>query len=93
MTHTFWNGTHADAILGTAVVADAPEFPQYWAKTEGIIGERIAVVRVDYCKHVTYLDNRTGQGWAKVTEGHGSPRYPHSDLDIEPNSFVMDGLS
>ncbi|MFF2026588.1 MULTISPECIES: hypothetical protein [Bacteria] len=93
MTETFWNGERAPAVRGTAVVADAPEFPQYWARTEGIVGQRIAVVLVSYGDWEYILDNRRGQAWDKVTRGNGSPRYGHADVAIEPNSFVMDGLS
>lgn len=90
---TFWNGERVVAVRGTAVVADAPEFPQYWARTEGIVGQRIAVVRVVYAPFVYVLDNRQGQAWEKVTRHKGSPRYGHADVRIEPNSFLMEGLS
>ncbi len=88
----YWNGLPTVAQRGTAVVAPAPEFPQYWAAREGIIGERIPVVRVvldgvNYGGGVTYLDDRDGSGWAKVTRGHGSPRYGHRDVGIEDGSF------
>ena len=92
MTTTFWNGEAASAIRGTAVVALTPNMPLHWAHAEGIVGQRIDVVRVDYCQHVTYLDNRTGKGWLKVTKGYGSPRYGHAEVRIEPDSFVMGGL-
>lgn len=87
----FWNGLPTEVEKGTAVVADAPEFPLYWAKTEGIIGERIAVVRVvldgvNYGGGTAYLDDRDGAGSAKVAGG-GSPRAGHSDVVIEPESF------
>lgn len=73
------------------MVADSPEFPQYWAR--GLVGQRIAVVEVElggvnYGGGVFYLDDRDGSGWAKVTEGHGSPRYSHANLSIEDDSFV-----
>lgn len=88
----YWNGLPTEVERGTAVVADAPEFPRYWARTEGIVGERIAVVRVvldgvNYGGGTTYLDNREGQGWAKVSTG-GSPRMGHADVAIEDDSFV-----
>jgi hypothetical protein len=89
---TFWNGLPTEAVRGTAVVADAPEFPQYWARREGIIGKRIDVVRVvldgvNYGGGIDYLDNRDGSGWLKVTEGHGSPAYGSAHVGIEPDSF------
>lgn len=92
LEETFWNGLPTPAARGTAVVAAAPEFPQYWAKAEGIVGERIPVVRVvldgvNYGGGVTYLDDRTGSGWAKVTNGRGSPRYGHADVAVVAGSF------
>jgi hypothetical protein len=92
---TFWNGLPTRATRGTAVVADAPEFPAYWAKTEGIIGQRIPVVEVDlngvnYGGGIDYLDNRDGSGWRKVTTGHGGPAYGHKNVAIEPGSFTPD---
>ena len=92
-SETFWNGLPTPARRGTAVVAAAPEFPQYWAKVEGIIGQRIPVVEVvldgvNYGGGIDYLDNRDEQGWRKVTNGHGSPQYGHKNVGIEPGSFI-----
>lgn len=89
---TYWNGLPAPAERGTAVVADRGDFPQYWARHEKIVGQRIDVVRVfldgvNYGGGVEYLDNRDGSGWLKVTEGHGSPTYGHRNVTIEPDSF------
>jgi hypothetical protein len=91
---TFWNGLPTPARRGTAVVADAPEFPGYWAR--GLIGERIQVVEVildevAYGGGIDYLDDRNGSGWLKVTDGRGGPRYGHSSLDIVPGSFEEAG--
>jgi hypothetical protein len=90
--NAYWNGLPTTAARGTAVVADAPEFPQYWARTEGIVGQRIPVVRVvldgvNYGGGIDYLDDRDGSGWRKVTEGHGGPRWPHRGVAIEDGSF------
>ena len=92
LDQAYWNGLPTTATRGTAVVADAPEFPQYWARTEGIVGQRIRVVMVNldgvnYGGGTTYLDDRDGSGWAKVTRGHGSPRYGHSNVSIEDDTF------
>ena len=89
---TYWNGLPTPATRGTAIVAASPEFPAYWAKDEGIIGQRIAVVRVildgvNYGGGITHLDDRDGDGWAKVTTGHGSSRVGHADVAIVADSF------
>ena len=93
MSETFWNGIPITAMRGTAQVADAPEFPQYWARP--LVGQRIPVVLVDlnganYGGGISYLDNRNEEGWIKITEGKGSPAWPHGDLAIEPGSFISD---
>lgn len=93
---TFWNGMLFPAFRGTAIIADAPEFPQYWAKAEGLLGERIAVVKVvlgegNLQEQTWYMDNRDGSAWFKVTEGHGSPRWGHKNVAIVPNSFEEEG--
>lgn len=89
-TEIYWNGLATTGERGTAVVADAPEFPLYWARP--LIGQRIPVVLVvldgvAFGGGVAYLDDRDGTGWRKVTEGRGGPRYPHSDVAIESDSF------
>lgn len=89
---TYWNGLPTQAERGTAIVADAPEFPSYWARTEGIVGQRVPIVRVvlDGVNHgggVTYLDDRNGSGWAKVTNGRGAPRYSSRFVAIVADSF------
>jgi len=89
MSETRWNGIPVEAKRGTAIVAEAPEFPLYWARA--IVGRRIAVVEVNldganYGGGIDYLDDREGQGWAKVTGG-GSPRAGHASVTIEPGSF------
>ena len=87
---TFWNGLPTPARRGSAIVADHPEAPLYWART--LVGQRIAVVEVvldgvNYGGGIEYLDDREGQGWAKVTGG-GSPRVGHSSVTVESGSFV-----
>lgn len=87
----YWNGLPTTARKGTAVVADSPQFPLYWAKTKGIIGQRIAVIEVDlngvnYGGGICYLDDRQGEGSAKVF-GSGSPRAGHANVEIVPGSF------
>lgn len=36
---TWWNGERCSARTVTVTVADDPQFPQYWAKGEGLIGQ------------------------------------------------------
>lgn len=87
-TPTFWNGLPTIAVRGTAVVDDDPAFPKYWAREDGdLIGHRIQVVCMNIDGVTTYLDNRAGYGWTKVTRGHGSPRFGHRSVSIVPDSF------
>lgn len=40
---------------------------------------------------MTVRSREAGQGWAKVTEGRGSPQWAHSDAKIVPGSVVARG--
>lgn len=89
----YWNGLETTAREGTAIAEDAPEFPLYWARVEGLVGQRIAVIEVnlDGGNHgggLSYLDDREGQGSAKV-HGGGSPRAGHADVFIVEGSFEV----
>ena len=88
----YWNGLETTAIRGTAIVAEAPEFPNYWAQE--LVGVRIDVVEiildgVNAGGGIAHLDNRDGTAWLKVTEGGGSPQLPHRNVNIVPGSFAM----
>lgn len=89
---TFWNGLPTSAKRGTAVVADAPEFPAYWARD--LVGQRVAVVRVvldgvNYGGGTAWLYDEDGSGWLKVTKGLGSSRVGHRDLAIVDGSYEV----
>lgn len=82
---TYWNGEPTPARKVWLTVPDSDKFPLYWARTEGLIGHRIEAVEVSYFDEPMYLDDRTGSAWAKVTEGHGSPRWGHRSIaEITP---------
>lgn len=86
---TYWNGIPTEATRGTAIVSGNPDIPKYWARIEGILGQRISVVCVEVrgSVGVIYLDNRDGSGWTKVTQGHGSPGWGHKNVTIVAGSF------
>jgi hypothetical protein len=85
---TRWNGEPCEAERGTAVVSDDGRFPDYWARRDGLVGERVALVRVVYGGSTSYLLDDEGQGWAKVTTGGGSPRVGHKNVTIEEGSWT-----
>ena len=87
MTKVFWNGEQVTAVRGTVIVADAPGKPMYWATIEGIIGQRISVVRVSRNTWMFTLDDRGDSGWRKITEGRGMPLWGHRTIHCEPDSF------
>lgn len=85
---TYWNGlpTPARKVVGTVADWDADKDPPlaWW---RDIAGQRIEAVEVvldgvNYGGGIAYLDNRDGSGWRKVTEGHGSPRWPHRNVRL-----------
>lgn len=80
-----WNGATVTAKRGTAIVADDSRFPRYWAMN--LVGQRIAVVKVDAPHGVMYLDDRLGEGWAKMMNG-GTARFGHAEVEIAPGSFT-----
>jgi len=88
-TGTFWNGEATPARRVSLVVADGPH-PLGWYKRH--VGEHRAAVEVtiwytdDKPATVFYIDDADGSGWAKVTEGRGSPRVGHRSLYAVPGT-------
>ncbi len=80
---TFWNGNPTPCRKVRVVVGDSGRFPRYWARVAGLVGTVQPAVEVRYFDKPFYIDDRNGSGWYKVTKGHGSPSYPHSDFEIE----------
>lgn len=84
---TYWNGEQVTADRIRVIVADTTKFPNYWARE--LVGTERAAVRVVYGDSVFYLDNENGDGWRKVTEGFGTPGWPHKELAIQ--RVILDG--
>lgn len=83
----YWNGEPCEARRVVVTVADDERFPLYWARE--FVGQRRRAVEVRYGEHVFYLDDEEpARGWDKVTLGHGSPRFGHRELTIEPGSVA-----
>lgn len=74
---TWWNGEPAQACRVRVVVGPAP-VRTWWCAD--LVGQERAAVEVLYGSERFYLDDEDGTGWAKVTEGHGSPSWPHRGL-------------
>lgn len=77
MTRTYWNGEQADAERCVVRVGHALS-PSWWCAN--LEGQERDAVRVTYDGATFYLDDTDGKGWAKVTTGHGSPRFGHLSL-------------
>lgn len=78
---TYWNGERITCRRVIVIVADAPEFPGYWARD--LVGQERHAVEVVYGGHTFYIDNENGSGWAKVRFAGGGPQVGHSGLQIE----------
>lgn len=82
---TYWNGEILDPpalkIYGTVV--DDESFPDLWYRGEGLIGKRIKAVAVLYGGNEFHLYDEDGSGWAKVTEGRGSPRVGSKGVSLK----------
>ncbi|RKX65384.1 MAG: hypothetical protein DRP42_04860 [Tenericutes bacterium] len=77
MEATYWNGEPTEATR-VVVTVGKPMAPTWWcADLEGHARRAVEVV---YGGETFFLDDEDGSGWAKVTEGHGSPNWPHSSL-------------
>lgn len=81
---TYWNGEVLDppALKVWGTVVDQPDFPDLWYRKEDLIGTRVKAVAVLYNGASFYLYDQDGQGWHKVTEGHGSPRWGHLGIGL-----------
>ena len=77
---TEWNWEPAFAQRVLVVVDDAPQFPNYWAKS--FVGKQRFAVEVMYNGQIFYIDDEDGSGWYKVTNG-GNPRISHKSLEIK----------
>lgn len=76
---TYWNGLPAKARKVRVVVGPSPR-PTWWCA--GLAGTEREAVEVHGDGEVFYLDNEDGSGWAKVTQGRGSPIWGHSELPV-----------
>lgn len=95
MSKVYVNDTIMCAVKGKAVVANDGRFSMRWTREEGLVGKQIPVVMivlegVHRDKGLSYLDNRNGSAWSKVTQARGNARWQHREVAIEPNSFIRD---
>lgn len=77
MAATFWNGEPCTARRVTVVVGP-PLRPTWWCAD--LQGQCRAAVEVTYGGRTFFLDDEDGDGWFKVTAGHGSPNVAHRSL-------------
>lgn len=86
---TFWNGEKATCRpVHVRVLAGGHPNPWYAPH----VGEVLSAVEVrrlvrhelygGQSVHTFYIDNDGGQGWQKVTSGHGSPAYGHRSFGL-----------
>lgn len=79
MIATHWNGEPVRARRCLVVVGPAPN-ANWWCV--GMEGTERQAVEVIYGQQRFFLDNEDGKGWAKVTEGQGSPRTYHKSVPV-----------
>lgn len=77
---TYWNFEPCEARIVRIVVGNSGRFEKPWF--EPYLGTIREAVEVKYYRQTFYIDNEFGVGWRKVTEGRGSPNYPHSSIDV-----------
>lgn len=75
----FWNGEHTATftacIIKPHIVEDKP---MYWCNV--FAGTERQVIEITYAGQTWVIDNETGEGYIKVTEGMGSPSYGHKSF-------------
>lgn len=74
---TYWNGMPT-AARRVRVRVGTSMLPTWWCAE--LKGTERRAVEVTYGSDRFLLDDETGQGWAKVTLGRGSPEYGHRSL-------------
>lgn len=79
---TFWNGEPCVAERCEVIVGKSLR-PTWWCA--GLEGTRRKAVEIIYGGDKFYIDDESGHGWYKVTEGRGSPRVASASL---PDSSV-----
>ena len=77
--NTYWNGEPAPAREVRVIVGEVP-IKTWWC--HGLTGQERDAVEVNCEGQTFYLDNENGEGWAKVTIGHGSPNWGHRSLPV-----------
>lgn len=93
MEKIWWNGEACSGRRLRVIVPDwhaSTDAPLAWWKD--LAGTERPAVLVEYGDQRHLLDDEDGIGWAKVTEGKGSPRRSHSDLPLR-SIEVVDGSS
>lgn len=74
---TFWNGEPTPARRVMVNVGESDVSTWWCASLAHTIRK---AVEVTYGGCVFFLDDEQGDGWRKVTEGHGSPNVSHWSL-------------
>lgn len=76
---TYWNGQPAECRKVRVIIGEPPR-PTWWCAE--MVGQEREAVEVKQGGDKFYIDNEDGSGWLKVTEGLGSPGYPHRSLKV-----------
>jgi hypothetical protein len=95
---TFWNGVPCEARRVRVRVGDSGRFRAPWfAPHVGELRDAVEILhpsRAHRARLLTgvhpgafYIDDEDGSGWAKVTDGRGSPHAGHRGLDA---AFVLE---
>lgn len=75
---TFWNGEPV-AAFRCKVLVPRHSWPKWLPTDASPLRHAVCVPHPD---GRFFLDNEDGSGWAKVTDGRGSPHYGHRSLPV-----------
>lgn len=91
---TYWNGERVSCRRVLVMVGYPPsDVPNHWARP--LVGTPRNAVEVrargsyrqgqphpDAAEERFFIDDQDGEGWQKVTQGKGSPSWPHRNVPV-----------
>lgn len=82
----FWNGEPCKFYAIRYLIQEVLNSPYHWQNK--YIGTYRQIIRVEYGEQFFYIDNEHGSGYYKLTEGEGSPQYPHNSIDLQEDDSL-----
>lgn len=85
-----WNGEPCKANSVTVFISKVENTPLHWQND--FVGQRIEAIKIRTLGKIWsefYIENQTGQGYAKITQGEGMWYFGHSSIWCE-NDLLLE---